>query len=148
MTAKKVTKVLGAHAKNVRQFACAARTDASEDLTLLFQDDLATKKLEVVELSLDDLPKTHNGDVIEWVANFGIRERGTEKYVDVPYTLFIKPRPGRVLVYFDGKEVKRAAYTKAASLSAETSLVGVDKADKIAVTLNLGDPGVGWDGQD
>ncbi|MFZ6030245.1 MAG: hypothetical protein ACOYYS_21230 [Chloroflexota bacterium] len=146
MIAKKVIKALGAHAKNVCQFTCPAETDSAEDITLLFKADLASQKLEVVQLALDSLPKTHNGDTIEWIANFGIRERATGKYVDVPYTVFVKQRPGRALVYFDGKEVKRASCTKAVSLSADAFPMDIDKADRLAVTLSLGDPGIGWDG--
>jgi hypothetical protein len=138
MTAKKITNVLSASAKNARQFTCPANTKAAEDVTLIFQDDLAAKKLELVRLSLDDLPKTHRNEPIDWIINFGVREQGSDNYVNVPYTLIIVPNPGRLLVYFDGTEIKPAPISTPDL---------PEHAGKIAVKLNLGDPGVGWDGQ-
>jgi hypothetical protein len=137
MSAKKLIGVLSASAKDARQFVCPAATNRAEDVTLLFQDDLAAKKLELVRLSLDDLPKMHQNEPIDWIINFGIREQGTDNYVNVPYTLMITPRPGRKLVYFDGKEVKLAPVAKSAP---------AEFAGKVAVNLGVGDPGVGWDG--
>jgi hypothetical protein len=138
MTAKKIISVLLASAKGAPQFVCPAATSREEDVVLLFKDDLAAKNLEVVRLSLEGLPETHAGEKIDWLINFGIRETGSGNYVNVPYTMIITPRPGRLLVIFDGEKVRPVPVYKATL---------AEYAGKIAVDLDLGDPGAGWDGQ-
>ena len=138
MTAKKIISTLSASAKDARQFVCPAETSAAENVVILFQDDLAAKKLELVRLAIDDLPKTHRDEPIDWLINFGIREQDTENYVDVPYTLFIVPRPDRRLVIYDGTQIKEAPIVTNESK---------EFAGRIAVKLAIGDPGTGWDGQ-
>jgi hypothetical protein len=138
MAAKKIISALSASAKNARQFVVPAETSREEDVILLFKDDLAAQKLEVVRLSVDTLQNlTFNGKPVIWLANFGIKKQGGEDYVDVAYTVVVTLRAGYQVVYFDGKDVK-PANSRGVTLS--------DFPGKMAFDLNIGDPGVGITG--
>jgi hypothetical protein len=134
MATKTILSVLSASVGNPLQYTCPADTGPADDLILLFQSDPAQQGLEVVKLSSAGLPpKTSTGKNITWQANFGIKKKNKNEYVDVAYGVIVTPRTGYQYVYYDGSTVRTATL-----VAAPPQYPG-----KMAINLAIGDPGVG-----
>ena len=74
---------------------------------------------------------------VEWIGNFGIREAESGRNLDgeVPrYSIDVKPRRGKTLVYWDGKQIRKVPNQRATGWFFRRRIKG---------DLDLGDPPIG-----
>lgn len=104
----------------------------------VFVDLGKTAKYQVVGLSRVGLPLWYKGTrKIKWINNFGIKDRSGKYVQKVTYALYLRNRPGKTFVYFDGKRIRddkkpRPQHDKWAPRG------------WVKVTLTVGDPAEGW----
>jgi hypothetical protein len=138
MTTKKIKKSLASSAGKPKEFRCSAEDPGEEEVILVFKADLDKNKFDVVKLKRDGLPAAHNGKTVQWVANFGIKEKNNDKFSDMEYTVILAPREGQTLVCFNGANDQ---YHPITVYPAPAEYPGM-----IAFDLTIGDPGAGWVG--
>lgn len=109
-----------------------------ETVFLVFSTESdASKAAKIDKLSVVGLPTSGAGvtDIV-WVNNFWLKKADDNYLNDVTYHLQLKDHPGKSLVYFDGVNV----------LAYQQTPVQLPNGF-IEISLNIGDPGLGWGGK-
>lgn len=136
MANKKIKKSLDSAPGKPKEYKCPAEDPGEEEVILLFRDAPDKNKYDVVKLERAGLPASYNGKNVDWVANFGIKEKNSDKYANLGYTVILAPRPGQTLVCYNS-ETEQYQPINVYPAPAEYP-------DKIAFDLTIGDPGSGW----
>jgi hypothetical protein len=135
----------------MKSYTIAARPDHpqakkrfTQEVTVILGDDI-DQVYEVVEKDFPDgLPSSYQDPkdrskparTITWISNFGLYHVKDHSPVsklanNKKYTMeLVKPHPGGLLVYFDGRQVQPLSTRQAGA--------------KIQADLDLGDPPTGW----
>jgi hypothetical protein len=138
MANKKVKKKLDPSNNKPKEYKCPAEDPREEEVILLFNNAPDKNKYDVVKLERTSLPTTYNGKTVDWISNFGIKEKNNDKYADMSYTVILSPRTGQTLVCYNGATDQFHPITVYDAPS--------DYPGKIAFDLTIGDPGSGWVG--
>ena len=136
MANKKIKKTLDSARGNPKEFKCPAEDSGEEEIILLFKDAPDKNKYNVVKLERAGLPASYNGKPVDWVGNFGIKEKKNDKYANMAYTVILSPRLGQTLVCFNSETEQFQPIT--------VYPAPAEYPGKIAFDLTIGDPGSGW----
>ncbi len=121
-----------------KQFTIEPSAASEETIVLLFEtEDDASKAARIDKLSVVGLPTSGAGvtDIV-WVNNFWIKKADDDYLNGVTYHVQLKDRPGMSLVYFDGVNV----------LAYQQTPIPLPEG-WIDISLNVGDPSLGWGGK-
>ncbi len=139
MANKKIKKSLVSSGNKPNEFACPAEDVGEEEVILLFNNAPDKNQYDVVKLERAGLPASYQGKTVNWISNFGIKEKNNDKYADMTYTVILSPHPGQTLVCFNG------ATDQFHPINVYTA--PAEYPGKIAFNLTIGDPGTGWIGE-
>lgn len=140
MAVKKIKKALGPTRGKPKEFKCMPEDPGEEEIILVFNDTPDQDTHDIIKLERTGLPANYpdkDGKRVDWIGNFGIKNKKNDGYVDgIPYMVIVTPRENQILVCFNG-ETDQFEPVKFVPTPPEYP-------GKIAFELKIGDPGSGW----
>jgi hypothetical protein len=118
------------------RFFYISKASSREDKVIL--DFGKAVEYRVVKLGRSGLPKKFKGRPVKWVSNFAIKNKSGAYVERVPYTLYLRRRPGR-FVYMSGNKIKDDK-----SPRKQSRAIKEVPHSWVKVVLTLGDPPEGW----